>query len=212
MLNDTRMLVVDDEEVICHSCRRLFSRQGFRVETSSDALEGLSLAISNDYAVILLDIKMPVLDGIQFLQALRKTKPDVPVILVTGYPSAQTRATAERLGATDYVSKPFTPEQITRAVQERLNHSPKGRGPRPSARSTHRSAMAGARHSTHRRTLRSAGEYRSLGRPTPGRFRAENRVAFLRGVGRRSVRRRVPGADMQRVDPETTEPTAVATE
>lgn len=137
MLDDKRMLVVDDEEVVCHSCRRLFSRQGFRVETCSDAVEGLHLAIVNDYAVILLDIKMPVLDGIQFLQTLRKTKPDVPVILVTGYPSLPTRVMAARLGAAGYIAKPFTPEEITQAVHERLHGTQEGTG--PASRTPHRS-------------------------------------------------------------------------
>jgi len=114
------LLVVDDEEVVCRSCRRIFTPQGFQVTTSSDAREGLSLAAEHDFAAILLDIKMPTMDGIQFLEELRKTKPDVPVVFVTGYPSISSAASATRLGAADYVTKPFTPEEITQAVQRLL--------------------------------------------------------------------------------------------
>ena len=69
MSDDPRLLVVDDEEAICEGCRRIFSRQGFEVEKSSDASQGLHLAEENDYAAILLDIKMPNMDGIEFLEA-----------------------------------------------------------------------------------------------------------------------------------------------
>ena len=124
MLDEPRLLVVDDEEVICEGCRRIFSRQGFEVEKCSDACHGLSLAKQNDYSAILLDIKMPTMDGIAFLEALRKQKADVPVVLMTGYPSIPNAASAIRLGASDYVTKPFTPEEITQAVHRLLHHDP----------------------------------------------------------------------------------------
>jgi len=120
MSNEPRLLVVDDEAVVCQACRRIFTPQGFQVEESTDAREGLSRATENDYAAILLDIKMPVMDGVQFLETLRGEKPDLPVIFVTGYPSISSAASAVRLGASDYVRKPFTPEEITQAVQRSL--------------------------------------------------------------------------------------------
>ena len=120
MIDDTRLLVVDDEEVVCHSCRRVLAREGFRVGTSTDPNEGLTLAQEWDYDAILLDIKMPDKDGIQFLEELRKTKPDVPVIIITGYPSPESEASAKRLGVARYITKPFTPDRITQAVREML--------------------------------------------------------------------------------------------
>jgi DNA-binding response OmpR family regulator/glycine cleavage system H lipoate-binding protein len=117
MSDNPRLLVVDDEEVICQACRRIFSRQGFQVEVNTDACEGLNCALRDDYAAILLDIKMPKIDGIQFLERLRETKPDQPVLIMTGYPSIPNASAAIRLGASDYVTKPFTPEEITRSVQ-----------------------------------------------------------------------------------------------
>lgn len=120
MSTQPKLLVVDDEEVICRGCWRVFSRQGFQVETTGDPVEGLGLAKESDYAAILLDVKMPALDGIRFLEELRKTKPDVPVVLITGYPNIPDAAAAMRLGAADYVTKPFSPEEITRAVQSLL--------------------------------------------------------------------------------------------
>lgn len=120
MVVDPRLLVVDDEEAICEGCRRIFSRQGFQVEKTSDAREGLNLAAENQYAAILLDIKMPNMTGIEFLEQLRAKKRDVPVILMTGYPSVPNAISAVRLGAAGYVTKPFTPEEITQAVQQHV--------------------------------------------------------------------------------------------
>ncbi len=117
---ESRLLVVDDEEAICEGCSRIFTRQGFGVEKCSDACKGLTLATQSDYSAILLDVKMPGMDGIHFLEALRKTKPKIPVVLMTGYPSIPTAASAIRLGVSDYVTKPFTPEEISQAVHRLL--------------------------------------------------------------------------------------------
>ncbi len=111
-----RLLVVDDEEAICEGCRRILSRQGFDVDKTSDPREGLSRATSDDYAAILLDIKMPGMTGLDFLSALRSKRQDIPVILMTGFPSVPTAVSAISLGAAGYVTKPFTPEEITQAV------------------------------------------------------------------------------------------------
>lgn len=115
------MLVVDDEEVVCQACQRIFSRQGFQVEVSTDARHGLTMATEKDYAIILLDIKMPNMDGIEFLEKLREKRPDVPVLIITGYPSIPNASAAMRLGACDYVTKPFTTEEITWAVRRALS-------------------------------------------------------------------------------------------
>ena len=120
MSDEPRLLVVDDEEAICEGCSRIFSRQGFAVEKCSDAAVGLSLATEAEYSAILLDIKMPGMDGIHFLEALREEQPTTPVVLMTGYPSIPNAASAIRLGVSDYVTKPFTPEEISQAVHRLL--------------------------------------------------------------------------------------------
>ncbi len=120
MVENHAILLVDDEEVICHACRRIFSRQGFTVDANTDARQGLAMALEKDYEIILLDIKMPNMDGIQFLEQLRTSRPEVPVLIITGYPSIPNAAAAMRLGACDYVTKPFTSEEITSAVQRVL--------------------------------------------------------------------------------------------
>jgi DNA-binding response OmpR family regulator len=130
MLDDPRLLVVDDEEAICEGCRRIFSRQGIQVEKSGNAVEGLKLASNGDFSAVLLDIKMPELDGLRFLEALRAKKPDVPVILMTGYPSVPNAISAIRLGASGFVTKPFTPEEISQAVHKYLRRPAEDHAPR----------------------------------------------------------------------------------
>jgi len=120
MFGGPRLLIVDDEAAICRACRRVFARQGLRVDQCTDPFEGLKRAIERHYDGILLDSKMPKLDGMQFLEELRKEKPDVPVMIMTAYPSIPNAATAVRLGASDYLTKPFTPEQITQCVRRML--------------------------------------------------------------------------------------------
>ena len=92
------------------------TRQGFAVEKTSDPVEGLARATNADYAAILLDIKMPAMTGLDFLSQLRSRRQDIPVILMTGFPSVPTAVSAISLGAAGYVTKPFTPEEITQAV------------------------------------------------------------------------------------------------
>jgi len=111
------ILVVDDEQVVCNSCNRILSDDGYRVETSTDVVRGLEMAEQNEYAAILLDIRMEEMDGLEFLKRLRIKKPDVPVIVITGYPSPESRLISKNRGASDYILKPFTPEEITESVK-----------------------------------------------------------------------------------------------
>jgi len=131
---EPRLLVVDDEEVVCKSCSRIFEGQGFQVETVTDPKAGLEMAAKGQYAAILLDIKMPAMDGLAFLAELRKRDSRTPVIMITGYSSVPSAATAMRLGAADYVPKPFTPDEITAAVRRILGEPVTTTTARPPAR------------------------------------------------------------------------------
>ncbi|MBM4370103.1 MAG: response regulator [Deltaproteobacteria bacterium] len=115
-----RLLVVDDEPVVCQSCSRIFAGSGFSVDTTTDPFDGLQRASEGDFSMVLLDVKMPGMEGIEFLERLRRANPDVPVIMITGYSSVAEAAAAMRLGAVDYIPKPFTPKELTNAVQRGL--------------------------------------------------------------------------------------------
>lgn len=117
-----RLLVVDAEPAICEACRRALVGQGFEVERLLDGRDGLHRAREGDFAGILLDTKMHGIDGIAFLEELRKVKPHVPVMILTGEPNVPNASAAVRLGALDYMIKPCPPEELGRAVRRMIAH------------------------------------------------------------------------------------------
>ncbi|MBN1516983.1 response regulator [Candidatus Sumerlaeota bacterium] len=120
MNTEPSLLVVDDEPIVCESCVRVLKPQGYQVEVINDSRQGLEMAVNNTYDAILLDLKMPYLDGIQFLERLRDQNKDIPVLMITGYASIPSASAAMRLGACDYIAKPFTPDEISVAVSRTL--------------------------------------------------------------------------------------------
>ncbi|MBN1503761.1 MAG: response regulator [Candidatus Eisenbacteria bacterium] len=115
-MKTTNLLVVDDENVVCESCSRILGGRGFSVETSTDPRKGLELATAKDYGAVLLDLKMPGLDGLEFLKELRKKQKDVRVMIITGYSTTENAAACMRLGAVDFIPKPFSPDELLEAV------------------------------------------------------------------------------------------------
>lgn len=116
MEDKIRVLVVDDEEVIRLCYRRVLSGDGFSVVSVVDGREALELIEAKKFDVILLDLRMPGLDGLQVLKAIKDRSPESEVVIVTGYPSIDTAKEAVRLGAYDYLAKPVVPEAVIRAT------------------------------------------------------------------------------------------------
>jgi len=113
-----RILVVDDDVGIRQLVQSLLQRAGYRADTVEDALEAQKRLAKEDVDVVISDIMMPGLTGIDLLKSLQKDAPDVPVILMTGNPNMETAAEAIRTGsAIDYLSKPFSAEEILRTVE-----------------------------------------------------------------------------------------------
>jgi formate/nitrite transporter len=115
-----QMLVIDDDKTVLESCQRVFRDEGYEVVVASDPWEGLNLASSTYFDVILCDWKMPGLDGLDVVQELDRRSPDSAVVMITGYPALERATEAMKRGAMDYVSKPFTPEEIILAVKKAL--------------------------------------------------------------------------------------------
>ena len=111
------ILVIDDENHICESCDRIFSNAGYKVDTNINASNGFRQALTNPYDAIILDLNLVESDGIKLLYGIRKRKPDVPVVIITGYPSEDSRRVSTTLGVTDYITKPFEPAEILEPVQ-----------------------------------------------------------------------------------------------
>jgi DNA-binding NtrC family response regulator len=118
-----RILVIDDEAVVCLSCTRILSTEGYRVDCKQRSQEGLSLALTGDYDVILLDLVMPDMSGLEILERLKTAGVPSEVVIITGYSTVQTAVEAMKLGASDYVSKPFTPDELRLVMHKVLERS-----------------------------------------------------------------------------------------
>ncbi len=119
-----RILVIDDEPIVAMSCDRIL-RQGdfYEIQLEYDPLQGLKKALTGTYDIILLDLVMPDLDGLEILKRLKTSGISSEVIIITGYATIKTAVEAMKLGAADYISKPFTPDELNIVVRKVIKHS-----------------------------------------------------------------------------------------
>ncbi|MGZ5133541.1 MAG: sigma-54-dependent transcriptional regulator [Flavitalea sp.] len=102
----SNILIIDDEKAIRKTLSEILSYEGYKIEEASDGEEGLKKFKEKSYDVVLCDIKMPKLDGLEFLDKARESNPDVPVIMISGHGTIETAVEAVKKGAYDYISKP----------------------------------------------------------------------------------------------------------
>jgi CheY-like chemotaxis protein len=107
-----RILAVDDEPVILDSFRKILVLDGFDVDTVETGAEALGLVRRRDYDFVFTDLKMPGMDGIEVVKAVKHLRPDVDVAVITGYGTIETAVETMQHGAVDYVQKPFTAEEL----------------------------------------------------------------------------------------------------
>jgi len=118
-----KVLVIDDEKVALSACRAVLERHGFHVDTEQDPARGRARALGgSSYDLVLLDVRMPNLNGIEILSALRDRRSDLKVILITGYSTVTEAVKAVKLGAFDYLAKPFTPQELMERVKAALKN------------------------------------------------------------------------------------------
>ena len=116
MFSLTRVLVVDDEDVVCRSCRAILKEEGCEVETAYSGAEALHAMGAQDFDVVITDLKMPGMDGMELLTEIKQKTPSTAVIVMTGYSTVPTAVEAIKGGAFDYIAKPFTPDKLAVAV------------------------------------------------------------------------------------------------
>ncbi len=114
------ILIVEDEETLRESVKRIFTKEGFSVDAAESAEQGLSLLETNAYDVIISDIILPGMDGIEMLTRVREQTPDQIFIVITAYASLDTSVKALRAGAYDYIMKPIIHEEIKQIVRNAL--------------------------------------------------------------------------------------------
>lgn len=121
----TRVLVVDDDAELCELMKPFFERHGFVLDAEHDGLRGLVAALEGRHDLVILDVMLPGLDGIQVLHRLRRSS-DVPVILLTARTAMEDRIEGFDAGADDYLPKPFGPEELVARIRAVLRRSGRG--------------------------------------------------------------------------------------
>jgi CheY-like chemotaxis protein len=111
-----RVLVIDDEKVVLDAIRRILRQSDLEIDTAQSAAAALELLAISSYKLIITDLMMPEMDGLQLLKHLRHMGLKTAAIMITGYPSIQTALYAKRLGAFEYVTKPFTRQELHSVV------------------------------------------------------------------------------------------------
>ena len=117
-MNRLRVLAIDDEAIVLESVRRVLA--DFEVDLASSGRQGLEWALSREYDLVLTDIRMPELGGMRILRDIKRSKPSLPVVIFTGYATVQSAVQAMKLGAADYLEKPFTPDMLLTTVGNAL--------------------------------------------------------------------------------------------
>jgi DNA-binding NtrC family response regulator len=111
-----RILIVDDEEIVVRSCLRILRDGGYSIDDARDGLTALGMVNDNEYDVLILDIMMPKMDGIEVLRRVKEARPEIDVIMITGLHDIETAVRAMKFGALDYLPKPFEPEELKMLV------------------------------------------------------------------------------------------------
>src|SRR5512139_36824 len=114
----TRILVVDDEEIVRESLGGWLEKDGYTVGTMPDGRSAIEKLKGERWSIMIVDLKMPGMDGLQVLEAAKKLQPDVAVVIMTAYATVDTAVTAMKMGAYDYLVKPFDPEELSLMIQK----------------------------------------------------------------------------------------------
>ena len=115
-----KILCVDDENVILDSFRKILVLDGYSVDTVSSGFQALNLIKSHHYDFVFTDLKMPEMDGVEVTKSVKSLRPDIDVVIVTGYATVETAVDCMKLGAMDYVQKPFTEDELLEFTKKSL--------------------------------------------------------------------------------------------
>lgn len=126
VMTGEKILVVDDEEVIRDVCSQILEDEGYTVETASSGMEALKLVSDHVFDAVVTDIMMPDMSGLEFLEVIKRTSLEICSVVITGLGTFEMATQSDRLGAGEFVVKPFTPDELSAAVRKALE-----RGPRP---------------------------------------------------------------------------------
>ncbi|MBU0990058.1 MAG: sigma-54 dependent transcriptional regulator [Pseudomonadota bacterium] len=122
MSKKPRILVVDDEKPMRESLKDWLREDGYEVGLAAGGMDAIDMAMKNGWEVILLDLKMPGMDGLETLRKLKEVRPDAEILMMTAYATVDTAVQAMKEGAFDYLVKPFDPEEVQIQIQKIVSH------------------------------------------------------------------------------------------
>ena len=116
MAKKGRILVLDDDPAVTLSCQRILGAEGYNITTVGRGEDALKRIGSEEFDILISDVRLPDLSGIQVLRESRKIQPGMDVAIITGYPTLEDAKESVRLGAFEFIEKPFTPELLRNLV------------------------------------------------------------------------------------------------
>lgn len=122
MVKRVNILIVDDEEIVRDSLSTWLKEDGYDVTAVESGVKALEVLPQKEWNLILVDLKMPGMDGLQLMDEIKKVKPEIPVIIITAYATVDTAVKAMKKGAYDYLVKPFNPEDLSHTIRKILEH------------------------------------------------------------------------------------------
>jgi DNA-binding NtrC family response regulator len=120
-----KVLVVEDEAIVRDSVREWLVEDGYNVEVAESGEEALEKIAKEEYGVIVLDIKLPDIDGLQVFEHAKELKPETKGVIITAFPSKETQEKAKKLGLMDYLAKPFKVEDLEKLISQALGEAEK---------------------------------------------------------------------------------------
>jgi len=120
-MQQKRVLVIDDERIVLDSITKILKEENFEVDVTMSGRQGLEWAIAKDYDIVLTDLRMPDIGGMRVLRDVKRAKPAMPVVMITGFGSVQSAVQAMKLGAAEYLEKPFAPDALVKVIQKALH-------------------------------------------------------------------------------------------
>jgi DNA-binding NtrC family response regulator len=115
-----KILIVDDDRVVLASCKRILQSEGYEVILTSSVKEALQRLEEKKFDILLVDVIMPEYDGMYLIGNVRENLPHLPILVMSGYPTPETISSGMRMGATHFIAKPFTPDELITAVRKAL--------------------------------------------------------------------------------------------
>jgi signal transduction histidine kinase len=116
-VQDNTVFVIDDDEIIRLSCEQILKKSGYKVETFGNGYEGIERLKQVPPPLLVVDIKMPELDGFEVIRMVRKINPEIVIVVITGYATIETAVDAMKMGAYDFLPKPFTPNELRLIIE-----------------------------------------------------------------------------------------------